>query len=267
MGRRIVNRNNKPVTQLLVLWENLDEANDAWEDFSVLKGQIPTFDPWGQGSSQGATLSLLLSFDLHFSSLMQKAKKQKVGSVDSKTNIPMKKRTRTIKSPAEEGIIEIAEEINEGEVKTKGVDMPIISGLTTKFTKTLRNGKSFQIRDLLKNVNDSVSNRNMETKEHKVGISNQNGKRGKPRKSVVTSPKAFVAGKEQNGTGGLADKEVVKDCMSNEADWSKQKRMELAASQDALRGRTSDDPKTMEVHLPSAGISNMLMRIYLYQHG
>ncbi|GMI66650.1 hypothetical protein HRI_000334200 [Hibiscus trionum] len=195
---------------------------------------------------------------------MRKTKKQKVGSVDCKTNNLVKRSARIrklhVKGPqvltAADGIIETTEEINEGEVKTKEVDMPIISGLTAMFTKTLRGEKSFQIRDLLKNVNDSVRNKNMGIKEHKVGISNQNGKRGRPRKSVVTSPKAFVAGKVQNGDGDLADK-VVEDCVSKESDLSKQKGMELAASQDALRGRSSDDPKTKEVHLPSAGIFNM----------
>ncbi|XP_039003082.1 uncharacterized protein LOC120129711 [Hibiscus syriacus] len=52
VGRRIVNRNGKPITQLLIRWENLDEANDTWEDYSVLQGQFSMFDPWGQGSSQ-----------------------------------------------------------------------------------------------------------------------------------------------------------------------------------------------------------------------
>ncbi|KAE8675396.1 C2H2 and C2HC zinc fingers superfamily protein, putative isoform 1 [Hibiscus syriacus] len=53
MARRIVNRKGKPVTQLLVRWENLTEENDTWEDYTTLKGQFPAFDPWGQGSSRG----------------------------------------------------------------------------------------------------------------------------------------------------------------------------------------------------------------------
>ncbi|XVF72788.1 hypothetical protein PTKIN_Ptkin12aG0148100 [Pterospermum kingtungense] len=61
-----------------------------------------------------------------------------------------------------------------------------------------------------------------EIKERKVGASKQNRKRGRPRKSVVTSPKAFVA-----------------------------------ASQDAFRGRTCDDNKTKEVHMVISGISTM----------
>ncbi|KAE8726097.1 Laccase-6 [Hibiscus syriacus] len=40
MARRIINRNSKPVTQLLVRWENLAAENDTWEDYSTLKGQF-----------------------------------------------------------------------------------------------------------------------------------------------------------------------------------------------------------------------------------
>ena len=72
-----------------------------------------------------------------------------------------------------EGITATAEEINEGEVKTKEVEMPIILGLTAKFTKTLQAENSFQIpneeslklmRDQKNNVNDSVENENMVSK-------------------------------------------------------------------------------------------------------
>ncbi|XP_039061808.1 DUF724 domain-containing protein 7-like [Hibiscus syriacus] len=127
---------------------------------------------------------------------MQKAKKKhKVGSVASIFT-------------AKEGNLEIAEKINEGEAKTKEVDMPIISGLTAKFTKTLCDEKSFQIRDLLKSVNDSIIYKSMEIREHKVGV-NQNGEKGRPRKSVATTPKAFVSDKEQNGAGGVADKNFM----------------------------------------------------------
>ncbi|KAE8716006.1 hypothetical protein F3Y22_tig00110156pilonHSYRG00171 [Hibiscus syriacus] len=33
-----------------------EEENDTWEDYSTLKGQFPTFDPWGQGSSRGVSI-------------------------------------------------------------------------------------------------------------------------------------------------------------------------------------------------------------------
>ncbi|XWS36070.1 hypothetical protein CRYUN_Cryun20dG0052500 [Craigia yunnanensis] len=202
-------------------------------------------------------------------------KRQIVGSGNNKKNNLVKRNVRARKSPSKgpqvltagkEGITATAEEINEGEVKTKEVEMPIILGLTAKFTKTLQAENSFQIPneespklmgDQKKNVNDSVENEKMEIKEHKVGVSNQKRKRGTPCKSVVTSPKAFDTGNEQNGAGGLADEKAVKDCMSNEADLSKHKGVELAASQDAFRGRTTDDYKTNEVHLAIAGISNM----------
>ncbi|XVF72786.1 hypothetical protein PTKIN_Ptkin12aG0148100 [Pterospermum kingtungense] len=201
-------------------------------------------------------------------------KRQKVGSVDSKTNNLLKRNVRTRKSPSKgsqvltagkEEITGISEEIN-GEDKTKEVEMPIILGLTTKFTKTLLAENSSQnsneeslklMGDQNNNINNSVRNEIMEIKERKVGASKQNRKRGRPRKSVVTSPKAFVAGKEQNGTGGITDEKAVKDCMSDEADLSKHKGLELAASQDAFRGRTCDDNKTKEVHMVISGISTM----------
>ncbi|KAE8733311.1 hypothetical protein F3Y22_tig00001349pilonHSYRG00076 [Hibiscus syriacus] len=59
LARRIVNRNSKPVTKLLVRWENLDESNDTWEDYLVLKGRFLGFDPWGQGSSRGAGIVMV----------------------------------------------------------------------------------------------------------------------------------------------------------------------------------------------------------------
>ncbi|XWS76684.1 hypothetical protein CRYUN_Cryun01aG0198700 [Craigia yunnanensis] len=202
-------------------------------------------------------------------------KRQKVGSVDCKANSLGKRNVRTRKSPCKgpqvltagkEATTGVAEEINEGEVKTKEVEMPIILGLTAKFTKTLHAENSFQIpneESLMltgvqkNNENDSVRNENMEIKEHKVGVSNQKRKRGRPCKSVVTSPKAFDAGKEQNGAGVISDEKAVEDCTSDEADLSKHKGVELAASQVAFRGRTSDDYKKKEAHLAITGISNM----------
>ncbi|XVF32929.1 hypothetical protein REPUB_Repub17cG0125200 [Reevesia pubescens] len=198
-------------------------------------------------------------------------KRQKVSSVDSKTNNLVKRSVRARKSTSKvlqvltagkEGTTGNAEEINEGEVKTKEVEMPIIVGLTAKLPKTLQAEKNAEnslqipneeslklLGDEKNDVDDSVRNENMEIKEHKVGVSNQKRKRGRPRKSVVTSPKAFDAGKEQNGAEGLTDENAVKDCMSDEADLSKHKGVELAASQDAFRGRASDGYKTKEVHL------------------
>ncbi|KAE8702550.1 hypothetical protein F3Y22_tig00110482pilonHSYRG00318 [Hibiscus syriacus] len=59
MGRRIVNKNGKTVTQLLGRWENLDEEYDTGEDYSTLKGQFTAFDPWGQGSSRGVGIVMV----------------------------------------------------------------------------------------------------------------------------------------------------------------------------------------------------------------
>ncbi|XP_039029369.1 uncharacterized protein LOC120163520 [Hibiscus syriacus] len=59
LDRRVVNRQNKHVTQLLVRWTNLYETNDTWEDYIVLRGQLPNFDPWGQGSSPTAGIVIV----------------------------------------------------------------------------------------------------------------------------------------------------------------------------------------------------------------
>ncbi|XVF22044.1 hypothetical protein REPUB_Repub12eG0140400 [Reevesia pubescens] len=175
-------------------------------------------------------------------------KRQKVGSVDSKTNNLVKMNVRATKSSSKgpqvltagkEGITGTAEEIHEGEVKTKEYERPSILGLTAKFTKTLQVENSFQIPseeslklmgDQKNIVHDSVRNENMEIKEDNVEVSDLKRKRGRPRKSVVTSPKAFEAGKERNQAGGLADEKAVKDCMSNEADLSNHKGVELAGT-------------------------------------
>ncbi|XVF80710.1 hypothetical protein PTKIN_Ptkin15bG0097000 [Pterospermum kingtungense] len=199
--------------------------------------------------------------------------RQKTGSVNSKTNNVAKRNVRARKSPSKvpqiltagkEGITLTAEENNGGEAKTKETEIPIL-GLTAKLTKTSQVENSFQIPkevslkkmgDRKDNVNDSIKNENMEKRKHKVGVRDQKRTSGRPCEPVVTSPKAFD-GKEQNGAGGLADEKVVKDCTSNEADLSKHKGLELAASQDACRGRTADEYKTKEVHSTTAGISNI----------
>ncbi|XVE73480.1 hypothetical protein DITRI_Ditri11bG0121200 [Diplodiscus trichospermus] len=201
-------------------------------------------------------------------------KRQKVGSVDNKTNNLVKRNVRTRKSPSKgpqvlsagtERTTGLAEENNEV-VKTKEVEIPIVVGLTAKFTKTLQSENSSQICDeeSLKlmgdeknNGNDSVRNENMEIKERKIGARNRKRKRGRPRKSVVTSPKASDAGKEENGAAGITDEKAVKDCMNYDADLSKNKGVELAGSQDAYRGRTSDGYKTKVVHLAITGISDI----------
>ncbi|XP_022728035.1 DUF724 domain-containing protein 2-like isoform X2 [Durio zibethinus] len=166
-------------------------------------------------------------------------KRQKVGSVENITHDLVKRNERVRRSPSiglrvliagKGGTTVTAEEINRGEI---------------------HNEESLKPTEDQKNVNDPIRKEDM---EHKVGARNQNRKRGRPRKSVVTSPKAFDAGKEQNGAGGLADEKALKDCVIKEADLSKHKRAELA---DAFKGRTTDGYKTKEVHLAIAGISNV----------
>ncbi|TYG57667.1 hypothetical protein ES288_D08G161200v1 [Gossypium darwinii] len=195
-------------------------------------------------------------------------KRQKVGSADGKVDNLAKRNVKVRKSPSnspqvltagKEGTTRVAGEINEGDIKTKEVEMPIILGLAAKFSKTLQAENSCQIPseepgklmgDQKNNLNDSVRNENMEIMENNVGESDPKKKRGRPRKAVVTSPKAFHAGKEQNGAGGITDEKVLKDCTSDEAGLSKHKGVELS-------GRINDDQKTREVHLATAGISDM----------
>ncbi|KAK8521878.1 hypothetical protein V6N12_066457 [Hibiscus sabdariffa] len=160
-------------------------------------------------------------------------KRQKAGSADGTTNNLVKRNVRARKSPSKvpqgkDGATRTAEEANEGSLKTK-VEIPIVIGLTA-FTKTLLAENSLQILgeeplkligDQKNNINDSVRDENTATKEHKVGASDLKRKRGRPFRSVVTSPKASDA-----------------------------------ASEDS-RGRTNDDYKTKEVHMMAPGISDM----------
>ncbi|XP_039017491.1 uncharacterized protein LOC120148438 [Hibiscus syriacus] len=53
LNKRIVKRQNRAVTQLLIQWSNLGAKNATWEDYNVLKSQFPDFDPWGRGSGEG----------------------------------------------------------------------------------------------------------------------------------------------------------------------------------------------------------------------
>ncbi|XP_031108696.1 uncharacterized protein LOC116013188 [Ipomoea triloba] len=53
LNKRLVKRDNKAVTQILVQWANLPEEAATWEDYHHVTSQFPTFDPWGQGSGGG----------------------------------------------------------------------------------------------------------------------------------------------------------------------------------------------------------------------
>ncbi|KAL4324834.1 hypothetical protein GQ457_11G002230 [Hibiscus cannabinus] len=172
-------------------------------------------------------------------------KRHKAGSADGTANNLVKRNVRARKSPSKgpqiptagkDGSTRIAEEANEGEIKTKEVELPIVIGLTA-FKKSLQAENSLQISseeplklmgDQKNNSNDSVRNENMvckkfilETKEHKVGASDLRRKRGRHGRSVVTSPKASDAATEDS------------------------------------RGRTSDDYRTKEVHMATPGISDV----------
>ncbi|KAK8998247.1 hypothetical protein V6N11_083638 [Hibiscus sabdariffa] len=165
-------------------------------------------------------------------------KRHKAGSADGTANNLVKRNVRARKSPSKgpqiptagkDGSTRIAEEANEGEIKTKEVELPIVIGLTA-FKKSLQAENSLQnpseeplklMGDQKNNLNDSVRNENMETKEHKVGASDLKRKRGRHGRSVVTSPKASDAATEDS------------------------------------RGRISDDYRTKEVHVGTPGISDV----------
>lgn len=133
---------------------------------------------------------------------MQTTKRQKVGSADGKVDNLAKRNVKARKSPSngpqvltagkfilqylfaslinclkimctyyifsgKEEATRVAGEINEGEIKTKEVEMPVILGLAAKFSKTLQAENSCQIPseepgklmgDQKNNLNDSVRN-------------------------------------------------------------------------------------------------------------
>ncbi len=42
---RMIRRGNRAITQALVKWSSLDEADATWMDYWALKNQFPDFDP------------------------------------------------------------------------------------------------------------------------------------------------------------------------------------------------------------------------------
>jgi len=53
LNKRLVKRNNRAVSQILVQWANLPVEDVTWEDYYHIRSQFPSFDPWGQGSLGG----------------------------------------------------------------------------------------------------------------------------------------------------------------------------------------------------------------------
>ena len=45
LDRRMIKRGNSAITQVLVHWVNMPPAEATWEDWTVLKGQFPDFNP------------------------------------------------------------------------------------------------------------------------------------------------------------------------------------------------------------------------------
>lgn len=52
LDRRLVKRNNRPHTQVLVQWANSIPEDAMWESWFNLHQCFPHFQPWGQGSSE-----------------------------------------------------------------------------------------------------------------------------------------------------------------------------------------------------------------------
>lgn len=44
LDRRLVQRNNKPVAQVLIKWFNMADEDSTWEDYDDMQRRYPTFD-------------------------------------------------------------------------------------------------------------------------------------------------------------------------------------------------------------------------------
>lgn len=53
LDRRLVKLKGRPATELLIQWSNSFPEDATWEFYSSLKSKFPTFEPCGQGSSEG----------------------------------------------------------------------------------------------------------------------------------------------------------------------------------------------------------------------
>jgi hypothetical protein len=58
--RRMVKKGNHPVVQVRVTWSNMPAEVTTWEDYEVLKNQFPIALDWGQSSSSGGQVLILL---------------------------------------------------------------------------------------------------------------------------------------------------------------------------------------------------------------
>ena len=52
LDKRSIKKNNQALIQWLVHWSHLPREEATWEDTIAMEHNFPTFDPWGQGSSQ-----------------------------------------------------------------------------------------------------------------------------------------------------------------------------------------------------------------------
>jgi transposase InsO family protein len=53
LDRRLINRGNRQVSQVLIKWSNLDASLSTWEDEVALRARFPSAAAWGQAAFQG----------------------------------------------------------------------------------------------------------------------------------------------------------------------------------------------------------------------
>lgn len=56
---RSIKKNNAPVVQWLVQWQQIPVEEATWENAAELLDKFPNFDPWGQGSFNGGSIDTL----------------------------------------------------------------------------------------------------------------------------------------------------------------------------------------------------------------
>ncbi|GLT59814.1 hypothetical protein SLA2020_326120 [Shorea laevis] len=195
-----------------------------------------------------------------------KNKRQKVGSLDDQTGNLVKRNVRARRSPnkgqkvlatGKEENTGTAEEIKKNDDKTNAVETALILGLKAQTSACqIPVGESEKLKRDQKIFSDSIRGNSVETTQQTGGGSSQRRKRGRPRKLGVVSSNALEAGDQQDGDEG------VTDYASNGDDLPAYKGVELIASQDAFRQKTSEvsanDFKIREAKLAIARDSNSI---------
>ena len=61
IDKRTVKQHNNAVVQWLIHWSNAGPECATWENAQDIEEQFPTFDPWGQGSTQGGSIDMIIN--------------------------------------------------------------------------------------------------------------------------------------------------------------------------------------------------------------